>query len=86
MHRKKISYVIFIALLVVLVAGGFMYYRKLNYVAVTIDTSNVCAYDENGKMTSTTLAIDRIETIYVSKSSLNNYVQEAKASNRCVTY
>ena len=86
MNRKKFSYFLSAVLLITLIAGGLLCFRKFNYVAVTVDTSNVCGYSDDGKLISSTTAIERKEIVYVRKSRLDEYIKEATASNKCISY
>lgn len=71
--------------LVLLAIVGFVWILNNNkgYIEVTEDRANVCGYDADGKLTSSSLVAARQVKVRIPRTEYEQYKKNAIASNKC---
>ena len=82
--KSKISLVMLSAIALTLIIFLAIYFYQLRLINIYIDINNYCQWS-NGRITTETLAIQRIETIKIHRYQLKSRLKAAESNQECLS-
>ncbi len=82
--KSKFSLVKFSAIILTLIIYLTIYFYQLRLIYIYIDTNNYCGWS-NDKITTETLAIQKIEKIKIHRYQLKSRLKEAESNKECLS-